>query len=138
MRVMMKLRALGLPLAEARRAAEEAAPGVVWAALVNHRDKALAVDAPRDLATEYLKALEKNDDAYLIALADFSPGEHGFHYALIENGQCLLLSTLDEDTMSEDVEVGGLINLWGVARAIVEAAMRPLFTLVVPKGFRAE
>ena len=136
MRLMMKLRALGLPLVEARKAAEDAAPGVIWSALMNHRDKALAVDAPDDLATEYLKALEENDDAYLVALADLPAGESGFRYALIQNGECLLLDDLDADTMRDDVEVASLINLFGVARAIVEAAMRPLFTLVVPKGFR--
>jgi len=59
-----------------------------------------------------------------------------FRHALIENGECFLLKALGEDAVGEDVEVAGLINLWAVARSIVEAAPRPLFTLVVPRNFR--
>jgi hypothetical protein len=37
-----------------------------------------------------------------------------------------------------DVEAAAVINLSAVARAIVEAAPRPLFTLVAPRGFRPD
>lgn len=137
-RVMVKLRGLGLPLPASRKAAEEAAPGVVFAALANHRERALAVDAPPEEANAYLKALEAEADAgYLLTLSDLPAIEGLYRHALIENGECFLLRALGDDVMSEDVEAAGLINLWAVARAIVEAAPRPLFTVIVPAGFRA-
>lgn len=139
MRLMVKLRALGLPLPESRMAAEGAAPGVVFAALANHQDKALAVDAPADVASAYLKSLEgKIDEGYLLILSDLPETKHVYRHALVENGECALLKKLDDDVMDENVEVAGLINLWAVARAIVEAAPRPLFTLVVPRNLRSD
>ncbi len=135
MRVMMKLRALGLPLAEAKKVAEDAAPGVVYAALANHPDRALVVDAPRDIAGKYLKALEQADDGYLLALSDLGSNEQVFRHALIQNGECRLLYALDENAVGDDVEVAGLVNFFGIAKEIVASAPRPLFTLVVPKGF---
>lgn len=139
MRVMVKLRALGLPLPESRKVAEEAAPGLIFAALANQQDKALAVDAPADVAAAYLKSLEgKSDDGYLLILSDLPEAERGYRYAVIENGQCTLLKKLTDDAVDEDVEVAGLINLTAVARAIVEAAPRPLFTLVVPRSLRSD
>ncbi len=135
---MVKLRGLGLPLPASRTIAEEAAPGVVFAALANHRDTALEVEAPPELASAYLQALEAETDAgYLLTLSDLPAVEGLYRHALIENGGCFLLRALGDDVMSEDVEAAGLINLWAVARAIVEAAPRPLFTVVVPASFRA-
>ena len=37
MRMMMKLRGLGLPLPDSREIAEQTAPSIVFAALMNHR-----------------------------------------------------------------------------------------------------
>lgn len=139
MRVMVKLRGLGLPLPEARTAAEEAAPGVIFAALANHPKRALAVDAPPDQAADYLKMLEQESNAgYLQTLADLPVMKDAYRYALIKDGECLLLHTLGEDVMGDEEEVAGLIHLNGIARAIVDAAPRPLFTLVVPRGFRSD
>jgi len=39
---------------------------------------------------------------------------------------------------AKGVEAAAVINLWAVARVIVEAAPRPLFTLVVPRNFRPD
>jgi hypothetical protein len=137
-RLMVKLRALGLPLPESRKVAEEAAPGVIFAALANHQEKALAVEGPADVAAAYIKSLEgKADEEYLLALSDLPATKHVYRHAIIENGTCTLLKALAEDVMDEGVEVAGLINLWAVARAIVDAVPRPLFTLVVPRNFRA-
>lgn len=137
MRIMVKLRGLGLPLPLCRQAAEDAAPGVIFAALANHLDKALAVDAPPEVAAEFIKALEKTTDAgYLYTLSDITNTDRVYRYALIQNGECSLLYEVGEDVMSETDEVAGLIHLWGVSKAIVDAASRPLFTLVVPASFR--
>lgn len=137
MRLMVKLRAYGLSLADSRRVAEEAAPGVIFAALADRRSKALAVDAPENLATAYLEALERgSDDGYLALLSDLSESDRGYRYAVIENGRCSLLKELNDDAVDEDVEVAGVINLSAVARAMVEAAPRPLFTLLLPRDFR--
>lgn len=139
MRLMVKLRGLGLPLPEARKAAEEAAPGVIFAALANHPEKALAVDGPADVAGAYIKSLEdKSDEGYLQVLSDLPATERGYRFAVIEEGRCSLLKELNDDTVDNVVEVAGLINLWAVARAIAEAAPRPLFTLVVPRGLRTD
>lgn len=136
MRVMVKLRAYGLALPESRKVAKQAAAGVIFAALANHQEKALAVDAPREVAAEYLSALEKmSDDGYLAILSDLPEGDRGYRYAIIENGGCTLLKELKDEAVDDDVEVAGLINLSAVARAVVEAAPRPLFTLILPRGF---
>lgn len=100
MRVMVKLRGLGLPLPEARSAAEDAAPGVIFAALANHPKMALAVDAPPDQAADYLKMLEQESDAgYLQILADLPEMKQAYRYAVIERGKCSLLPTLGEDSV---------------------------------------
>ena len=44
MRLMMRLRGLGVSLPDAKRAAVEAAPGVVFIALAHHRDQTLTVE----------------------------------------------------------------------------------------------
>lgn len=137
MRLMVKLRTLGLPLVEARCVAEEAAPGVVFAALANEPKKALVIEGSDDQASAYRAALEQEaDENYLLLLADLPTMQHVYKYALVENGKCHLLKTLDEDAMDDDAEVAGLINLWAIARAIVGEIPRPLFTLIVPRNFR--
>lgn len=137
MRVMMKLRSLGLPLPESRRIAEEAATSVVFAALPNHRDKTLTVEAAPDRAAAYIDRLERETNGgYLGAMADLGGVEALYRHALLEGGRGILLRTLDDDVM-EGVEAAGLVNLWAVAAAIAEAAPRPLFTLIVPASLRS-
>jgi hypothetical protein len=72
---------------------------------------------------------------YLLTLSDLPEVGHAYRYALVQDGQGHLLRTLGEDAMGETEEFAGLLHLNAVARAIVEAAPRPLFTLVVPRGF---
>jgi hypothetical protein len=138
MRVMVKLRELGLALPASRKAAEEAAPTVIFAALANHQDQTLAVDASPTQAAAYIEALERTtSDGYLRALADLTAGDRLYRHALIQNGECTLFEVIDSDAMADDVEAAGIINLWAVARAIVETAPRPLLTLTVPRDFEA-
>lgn len=134
MRLMMRLRGLGVSLPNARRAAVEAAPGVVFAALADHRKRTLAVDGTADEAAAYLDALERaGDHAYLLILAELEDMSQVYRHAVIEDGECRLLHALSEDAADETVEAAGLINLLAVAAVIAKTAPRPLFTLVIPK-----
>jgi hypothetical protein len=133
MRVMVKLRGLGLPLPESRRIATEAAPSVVFVALANHSDKTLAVEAPAGGAEDYIEALEKEtNDGYLCMLANLAARDGLYRYAILEGGGCKLLVTIDDDVVGEDTEAAGLIKLWACARFIAESSPRPLFTLIAP------
>jgi len=139
MRLMMKLRGLGLPLPESRKVADEAAPSIVFAALANHRAKTLAVDAAPERAAEYIDVLERQTDGgYLQTMAGLPALDGLLRHALLEGGKCTLLPTLGDDAVDETIEAAGLINLWAVAGAIAEAATRPLFTLVLPAGYRRD
>jgi len=138
MRVMVKLRGLGLPLPESRKVAEAAAPSVVFKALADHREKTLGVDATPERAAEYLGMLEKETDGgYLYTLADLAIADGLFRHAFLESGKCSLIPTIDDDVMGEDIEAAGLVNLWASARVIAEAVPRPLFTLIMPSSFRS-
>lgn len=134
MRLMMRLRSLGVSLPDAKRAAVEAAPGVVFAALADHQPRTLAVDASKQEADAYIESLEKaGDHAYILTLAEIDGMGQVYRHALIEDGQCRLVHALSEDAADESFEAVGLINLWAVAAAIAKLAPRPLFTLVAPK-----
>lgn len=134
MRLMMRMRGLGVSLPDAKRAAEEAAPGVVYAALANHREKTLAVDGTAEEAAAYIQSLEKaGDHAYLLILAELEGMDQVYRHAVIEEGECRLVYDLSEGSTDESVEAAGLINLFAVAEAIAETTPRPLFTLVFPK-----
>jgi len=138
MRVMVKLRSVGISLADSRQVAEESAPGVVFAALLNHADKALGSDEDRDRAAAYRDALERESgDGYLRMIADLTEADPFYHYALIDNGKCSLLPELKDDAVSDDEEASAFVNLWAIAKTIATAAPRPLFTLLVPRSFRA-
>ncbi|UQV19364.1 helix-turn-helix domain-containing protein [Brevundimonas albigilva] len=134
MRLMMRLRGLGVSLPDARRAAVEAAPGVVFIALAHHQDQTLTVEGTAAEATAYIDSLEQaGDHAYMLILAELEGMDQVYRHAVIEDGECRLLHALSEDAADEKIEAAGLINLWAVARAIAEALPRPLFTLVIPK-----
>ncbi len=134
MRLMMRLRSLGVSLPDAKRAAVEAAPGVVFFAVADHRHRTLAVEGTPEVADAYIASLEKaGDHAYLLMLADLKDMSQVYRHAFIEDGECRLLRALSEDAADESLEAVGLINLSAVAAAIAEVAPRPLFTLVAPK-----
>lgn len=134
MRLMMRLRGLGVSLPDARRAAVEAAPGVVFIALAEHRGRTLVVDGTPAEGAAYIDTLEKaGDQAYMLILAELEGMNQVFRHAVIEDGECRLLHALTEDAADETVEAAGLVNLWAVASAIAKALPRPLFTLVIPK-----
>lgn len=134
MRLMMRLRSLGVPLPDARRAAVEAAPGVVFSALAEHQKQTLAVEGTAAEATAYIDSLERaGDQSYMLILAEIDDMAQVYRHAFIEDGECRLLHALNEDAADETIEAAGLINLWAVAAAIAKAAPRPLFTLVAPK-----
>ena len=131
---MMRLRSLGVSLPDAKRAAVEAAPGVVFYALSAHGQRTLGVDGPADKTAAYIASLEHSSDAaYILTLAELDGMNQVFRHAFIENGECRLLHALNEDAADESLEAVGLINLCAVAAAIAEATPRPLFTLVMPK-----
>lgn len=122
---------------ESRKVADEAGSSIVFAALANHRLKTLAVDAEPDRAAGYIDLLEKETNGgYLGTPADLPGIEVLYRNAFIEGGTCTLVRTLDDNVM-EDVEAAGLVNLWAVAGAIAEAALRPLFTLRVPGRYQS-
>lgn len=134
MRLMMRLRGLGVSLPDARRAAVEAAPGVIFAALADHQSRTLTVDGTAEESAAYIEALERaGDHSYLLILAELESMNQVYRHAVIEDGECRLLHVLSEDAADETVEAAGLINLWAVAGAIAKATPRPLFTLVIPK-----
>lgn len=133
MRLMMKLRALGVALADAKPLAEEAAPAVIYAAISHHYEKAIAVDGPAESASKFRDLVSRDtNDGYLHMLAG-SNRSSAHHFAVIVGDRCILVPTLGEGEMLEHDEVGGLINLWGVANALISEAHRPLFTLVAPQ-----
>lgn len=134
MRLMMRLRGLGVSLPDARRAAVEAAPGVIFISLAEHRNQTLAVEGTAADAAAYIDSLERaGDHAYMLTLAELEGMGQVYRHAVIEDGECRLLHALNEDAADETVEAAGLINLWAVASAIAKATPRPFFTLVVPK-----
>ena len=134
MRVMVKLRSLGVSLADAKPLSEEAAPAVIYAAISHSPDSALAVDGPPDTAGMFIDAIDRQSDGdYLHHLAGSSAAS-AHHFAVVIGASCIFVPTLGEGEILNHVEVGGLITLWAVADAIVAAAERPLFTLVMPKN----
>lgn len=134
MRVMVKLRSLGVSLAVAKPLSEEAAPAVLYAAIANIPGRALAVDGPPEAAAKFMDAIDRQSDGdYLHQLAGSSAAST-HRFAVVIGASCVFVPTLGEGEMLNHVEVGGLINLWAVAEAIVGAAERPLFTLVMPKN----
>lgn len=134
MRLMMRLRGLGVSLPDARRAAVEAAPGVVFVALADHRSRTLAVEGAAEGAAAFIESLERaGDETYLLILAELKNMGQVYRHAFIEDGECRLVSDLSEGAADETVEAVGMINLWAVAGAIASAAPRPLFTLVATK-----
>lgn len=135
MRVMVKLRSLGVPLQDCRSVADEAGGTVVFAALHNHLRDALRVEGADEAVAKLMEELEgPSGHKAMLALADLGSVEQAYRHALVENGRCFLVNALDDTTADEHVEVAGLVNLWAVAEAIVKAAKRPLFTLLLPGG----
>ncbi len=135
MRVMVKLRSLGLSLSKSQEIAQEAAPSVIYIALDSHEEKSLTVDADAARSARYPKALaDATNSRFAYTLADLPPPSF-YHYGLLHQGECELLYTIDDDVVTDDIEASGLINLWASAAAIVAAQPRPLFTLIAPSGF---
>lgn len=134
MRVMMRLRGLGLPLKVARRVAVDAAPGVIFAALGDHRDRTVAVEAAPAEAASYVAALEDaGDHAYLLVMAELDSLRSAHRHVFVEDGECRFVSSLTEGAADETQEAAGLVNLWAVAAAIARLTPRPLFTLIPPR-----
>lgn len=134
MRVMVRLRSLGLPLPQARLVAERAAPSVVYVALSEHSTAALSVEGPKENASKYLHSLDRaTDGRYLLTLAEVASPKDVFRNAIVADGECRLEAALHEDVLNETTEVAGVVNLWAVAKAITLAIPRPLFTLVSPR-----
>ena len=93
---------------ECRRAAVETAPGVLLAALLNHRDAVLTVEGAKVPAHEYIETLDKaTDGGMLWTLADLERGEAWYRYAVVDGGECRLLSAIDENVM----DIGCLLVL---------------------------
>lgn len=136
MRLMMKLRALGVSLSHAKPLAEEAAPAVIYAAISTAHPNAIGVDGPTERAVEFRDLVDRETDGdYLHTLAG-SANDAVHRFAVIVGDRCVLVPTLGEGEMLDNHEVGGLINLWGVAESILKAVGRPLFTLVAPHNLR--
>ena len=135
MRVMVRLRSLGLPLPQVRTAAVLAAPSVILTALQDHQDATLKVEGPEEKALQYLDALDRaTDSGYLLTLAEVGSQKDVFRDAIVADGECSLEPVLHEDVLDEDTEVAGIVNLWAVARMIALATPRPLFILVPPRN----
>lgn len=135
MRVMVRLRGLGLPLPQARHAAERAAPSVVWVALNEHPEATIAVDGAQETADAYRARLDRSTDStYLLTLAEIDINASRYRHAVVVEGECTLEPALKDDVLDETTEVAGIVNLWAVARAIAMATPRPLFTLVPPRN----
>jgi hypothetical protein len=58
-----------------------------------------------------------------------------YRFALVIGGECHLLHSVDDDMM-DDAKSASLLNLFAMATALVEAAGRPLFTLIAPPNFQ--
>lgn len=135
MRMMVKLRGLGVSLQDCRSVADRAGAAVIFAALSNHLEEAIAVDGPEDTAAELMETLQEHrGHTSLLALADVPSVNEAYRHALVENGECFLVQGLDDTTVDEHVEVAGIVNLWAVAEAIVTASPRPLFTIVLGRA----
>jgi DNA-binding transcriptional MerR regulator len=135
MRVMVRLRSLGLPLPEVRPVAEQAAPSVIFMALADHPDLTLNAEGSDEEARRYMDALNRaTDSQYLLTLAEVASRNDVYRNAIVADGACELEHALHEDVLEESTEVAGVVNLWAVARAIAKATPRPLFTLVPPRN----
>jgi len=134
MRVMVRLRSLGLPLTQVRPVAVRAAPSVIFVALAEYPDATLKVEGSDDKARQYLRDLERaKDGQYLLTLAEVASQNDVYRDAIVANGTCELEHALHEDVLDDGTEVAGVVNLWAVAKAIAMATPRPLFTLVAPR-----
>ena len=134
MRVMMKLRELGLALPDAHRNADVAANSVVYAALRNSPTEALGVEGPSDRADDFRSQFLDAETDHCATLAEMPDLTDFYRHALIQHGECDLVAAMDEQTLDETAEVAGVINLWAVAREFASATPRPFFTLVMPRG----
>lgn len=135
MRVMVRLRSLGLPLPEVRPVAEQAAPSVIFMALKDHSELTLKAEGAEEEAQRYMHALDRaTDSQYLLTLAEVASQNDVYRNAIVADGACELEHALHEDVLDESTEVAGVVNLWAVARAIAKATPRPLFTLVPPRN----
>ena len=93
------------------------------------------MDAVPDRAKRYLSALERQTDGHYLNLISELLDDY-YHFALVHDGKCRLLSTISDEIVGDMVESFGIVNLWAIANAIVAASSRPLFTLVVPTTFQ--
>lgn len=138
MRVMMKLRELGLPLKEAHRNAEIAAASVVYAALHQNPASTIGVEGPGDLSARYLDEVAGADSDAFSTLADVLDLLEFYQHAIIQNGQCDLVPALHEHILDETAEVAGIINLSAVATSLTNRLPRPFFVLTMPKGYKTK
>lgn len=135
LRVMVLVRGRGVSLSESHSVAERAASSVLYIAVSQYRQMSLAVDADLERGGRYLDVLEKQMDEQLFY--SISGADSGFYRYILEQGsECKLLPNLEHDAINNRVEASTFISLEAVAAALVEAAPRPLFTLVVPAGFK--
>ena len=137
MRIMVALRSLGLSLPDGRIIAEKAASSVLYMAL--DHPGALAVEAPdrggAERGERYLKALDRQPDGRHLNQLSGLEGAPYF-YVLLRGRRGDLRYDLQEPALDPSVEASGLVNLQATAARLAEAAKRPLFTLLVPVGFK--
>ena len=126
-RIMVVLRSLGLGLQDCRKAAEAAAPGVLFLALTIQPQLSVGVDAETDRAGRYMDALGREEDQRRQLMMSGAGSERSTYVELLPDPVGLAARRTTEAFIVVDLEV--------VASSLATAAGRPLFTLVAPKSF---
>ncbi len=133
-RVMVTLRAIGLSLRECREAAEAAAPSVLFIALANYDRLCLEVEAAPERARRFKETLGwETDERCQLVMS--GAGDARTTYVAVRGGGYELLADPSGLAAKHVAEAFAMVDLEAVAEALVKAAPRPLFTLVVPKSY---
>ena len=124
-RVMLSLRRLGLPLEDARAAAEAAATGVLVMTL--DHEEALACEGTPEQRDAYVAALERGYDNYLEAIVGLTVPDPP-RVIMLEDGVARSVPEMDSLELAEGPETAGYVNLKATARLLTESLPHPLFT----------
>jgi hypothetical protein len=132
-RLMLQMRQLGLERSVSRPFAQVAAPMVLFFALADW-PQSWAVDGAEEAAKTFRTHLEKRGDSHLRTLAGLTSGL--CRYGIGRDDSIEFVPSLSDELDGDAEEVTRILNLQAVAGRIVEAAQRPLFTIVAPESFR--
>jgi hypothetical protein len=129
-RLMLAMGGMGVAPAFSRALAHKAAPSVLWIALTEWPRTWVVEGAPGQ-ARAYRDHLEGLGDDHLKQMAG-ATADGLFRYGIARGQNLEFVPTVSPEDLDDEPEIVVVLSLSAVARELVHAIKRPLFTIIAP------